>query len=300
MRIAFGRIVREPLVHFVVAGIVLVGLYSAIRGPADGPLDDRTISVDRNALLTYMQYRANAFEPDTFGSVLDSMSDDELSKLIDAYVREEIKFREARALGLMSGDYVIRQRMVQKIDFLFGDLAAAGVDDDEADLRSYFEAHKDDYAIEGSVTFTHVFLDADRRGTEQAHADAQALALELNAAGAEFSDAAGFGDRFPYLRNYVDRTSSFVESHFGSEFATAIMALPVEPQTWQGPIRSAYGEHLALITRRTERRIPPFEQVRDLVREDFVRARTATEQERMVDGLRSRYRVEIGDVREHR
>ena len=297
MRITIGRIAREPLVHFAVAGIVLAGAYAAIRGPDRGAADERTIVVDRAALLNYMQYRANAFDPAAAGSVLDAMNDDDLHKLIDAYVREEIKFREARSLGLMADDYVIRQRMVQKADFLFADLAQTAVGEDEQALQAYFETHRDDYAVAGSVTFTHVFFDADNRGSEAARADAKALARELNESGAGFEDATRFGDRFPYLRNYVDRTPGFVESHFGAGFAAALDELPVDPNTWQGPIGSAYGEHLVLITRRSDRRIPPFAEVRDRVQQDFVRAQTAAGEQKILDGLRSGYQIEIDDVR---
>src|SRR5690606_37816055 len=168
------RLLREPLVHFLVAGAVLFAAYALVRGPGAAPADERTIVVDRRTLLTFMQYRSNAFEPSTFEASLDAMSDDERRRLIEAYVDEEILYREAKALGLSESDYVIRQRLIQKLGFLLGDIADASLAIGAAELQAYFDTHREAYAIEPAVTFTHVFFDADRRGAEGALAAARA------------------------------------------------------------------------------------------------------------------------------
>jgi len=288
-------LLREPLVHFFAAGGALFLAYLLVNGNDAAP-DASTIVVDRRSLLAFMQYRANAFEPGVFATALDTMSDAEREALIDAYVDDEIMFREAEALGLGDSDYVIRQRMIQKADFLLGDVAAASIDMDDAALRTYFEQNKDAYAIAPAVTFTHVFFDADRRGAEGARAAATEAAHALTAAGARFEDATGKGDRFPFLTNYVERTPDYVASHFGSGFAAALLALTPSPAAWQGPIRSAYGEHIVLLTAHTAARHPDFESVRGAVERDYIDAQSRDERARMLDGLRSRYRVAVQDL----
>jgi hypothetical protein len=297
MTAAYRRLLREPLVHFLAAGAVLFTAYALVRGPAAAPADETTIVVDRRALLTYMQYRANAFEPDTFAAALDAMSAAELQQFIDAYVDEEILYREAKSLGLAESDFVIRQRMIQKIDFLLGDIAGAGTDLDESELLAYFNAHKDAYAIEPAVTFAHVFFDADRRGAETALTDALEAVRTLNASGAEFNDAPRYGDRFPFLTNYVERTFDFVASHFGTEFAAELANMSPSVSIWQGPIRSAYGQHVVLLTQRTQRRFPTLDEVRDGIERDYLDERAAADRANMIANLRQRYSVEIGDLR---
>lgn len=294
MRVTLGRAVREPLVHFVAAGFALYAAFAVVRGP-DLPQDDSSIVVDRETLLTYMQYRANAFEPETFAIALDSMPEAELAALIDAYVEEEALYREAKSLGLEASDYVIRQRMIQKIEFLLGDVAVAGTTVDESALEDYFETNRDLYAIEPSVTFTHVFFDGSRHGGSTEAAAWQAVA-ELNAARAAFNDAAGRGDGFLFLKNYVDRTFDYVASHFGADFAAALAELPASDD-WQGPLRSAYGYHAVLLTRRTERSYPALEDVRGHVERDYLRNLTDESVEEMTRSIVSRYEVEVADVR---
>lgn len=291
---------REPIVHFLLAGAVLFTLYTLIRGPAPAPADARTIIVDRPTLLRYLQYQANAFEPKTFATALDVLSPTELQRLIDAYVEDEIKLREAESLGLAESDFVIRQRMIQKIDFLLGDVATDSVTIDEQELGAYFETHIERYAIEPTVTFTHVFFDLDRRGVEQAAADAAEAIETLNRAATGFNDTTVDGDRFPFLRNYVERTLDYVASHFGTEFAAALGALSPSASNWQGPIRSAYGQHAVLITQRTPKTYPTLDEVRTLVERDLIDARAANERKRIVAELRQRYRVEVLDLRAER
>jgi parvulin-like peptidyl-prolyl isomerase len=291
------RLLREPLVHFVLAGAVLFAAFALVRGPRPSAADDSTIVVDRRALLTYMQYRANAFDAATFEAALDAMSEQDLAQLIDDYVEEEALYREAKTLGLDGSDYVIRQRMIQKIKFLLGDAAAPDAKVEASALNEYFAAHKREYAIEPSVTFTHVFFDAERRGgDEHARADAERAVHELNAAHAQFNDAPGHGDRFPFLKNYVDRTFDYVASQFGQEFAAELATLK-PGEVWQGPLRSAYGEHAVLLTRRTELRLPALDEIRDRVEGDYLRERADAELKKLTETVRDRYRVEILDVR---
>jgi parvulin-like peptidyl-prolyl isomerase len=291
------RLLREPLVHFVVAGAVLFAVFTLLRGPRPSAADDSTIVVDRRALLTYMQYRANAFDAATFEAALDAMSEQDLTRLIDEYVEEEALYREAKTLGLDGSDYVIRQRMIQKIKFLLGDAAAPDAKIDESALDEYFAAHEQEYAVAPSVTFTHVFFDAERRGGDDpARADAEHAVHELNATHAEFNDAPGRGDRFPFLKNYVDRTFDYVASQFGQEFAAALASL--EPgDVWQGPLRSAYGEHAVLLTRRTQQRYPTLDEIRDRVEGDYLRERADAELEKLTRTVRDHYHVEVLDVR---
>ena len=293
-----SRLLREPLVHFVLAGAVLFAAFRLANGPPT-PVDTHTIVVDRRALLAFMQYRANAFEPGTFGAALDALSDRDLQQLVDDYVDEEALYREAESLGLERNDYTMRQRMVQKIKFLLSDDANADNRDsraDEDDLRQYFAAHKDAYAIAPAVTFTHVFFDATRRGAEAAKADAVRALHELNETQAQFNDAPKRGDRFAFATNYVDRTFDYIAGQFGEEFAGALAKLAPSDR-WQGPVASVYGEHVVLVTQRTELRYPKLDEVREQVEADYLRDRTAARLAKNVAAVRKRYRVEVLPLR---
>jgi hypothetical protein len=207
-------LLKEPLAHFLAAGLGLFALFGIVN--RDEPSDDaNVITVDEDALLTFVQYRIKAFNPELARKKLDSLSDEELARLIDDYVREEVLHREALALGLAEDDYVIRRRLVQKLEFITEGFAEASVAPDEASLQRYFDAHKSDYYVDPFVTFTHVFFETEDRPRAEVRAEAEKMLVELNRRSTPFSDAPKHGDRFLYHVNYVERTPEYVASHFG-------------------------------------------------------------------------------------
>jgi hypothetical protein len=285
------RILRDPLVHFLAAGAMLFALYAWL-GPQDyGGGDQRTIVVDKPTLVTYMQYQQQAFQPGYFNKAFDAMSSTDRRKLIDSYVREEAMTREARAMGLGSADYVIRRRLVQKMNFLMDGAAQDRPPPTEAELKAYFKENADNYRTAESLTFTHVFVD-----NEVEHGDREKLAerlkAELNARHAQFNDAPQYGDRVPFLQNYVGRTPQFVANQFGQGFADALEKL--EPSDrWQGPIKSEYGWHDVLFIKHEPASLPPFDEVKQQVENDYNNDQMAAFRKQATDDLLKHYKVRL-------
>ena len=271
------KVLRDPLVHFLVLGLALFALFAWVTRD-DTSSDARVIEVDRAALLTHIQYHARAFSPEAASAHLDGMSDGELDRLIDAFVREEALYREALALGMDRTDHVIKHRLVQSIEFITDDLALRTTQVSDDELETYFEANRARYRIEPTVTFTHVFFNSERHGVEEARNLANDKLAELNRDRVPFTDAPGHGDRFLYLVNYVERTEDLVGSHFGDEMASAVFALVADDANWVGPLASRYGQHLVLLTGKTEERDPELPEVEARVRADA--EREAAEQRR--------------------
>ncbi|HSM29647.1 MAG TPA: peptidylprolyl isomerase [Woeseiaceae bacterium] len=290
------RLLREPLVHFLAIGLGLFVLFDLVA-PEDAGLDEKTIVVDRPALLTFIQFRSKAFNPDAAAARLDALSDQELERLVDDYVREEALYREALALGMDQNDYVIKQRLIQSLQFITNGFVSAAVDISDEDIAEYYAANRDDYYVDPYVTFTHVYFSSDRHGREQARQLAQAKLAELNSEGVPFSESTRHGDRFLYNVNYVERTEDFVGSHFGRSMASELFALEADDGRWHGPLESAYGFHLVMVTRRTEGAYPPLEEIADSVREDALRIKLDKQNERAVQAIVDTYDIRMGDVR---
>ena len=106
---------REPLVHFVVLGGLLFGLYAWLQHGASGRGDNAAgpvrISANAIAQLAEVWRRQQGREP----------TSEELRALAAGYLREELLGREARALGLDQNDLVIRRRLAQKVEFIVQD-----------------------------------------------------------------------------------------------------------------------------------------------------------------------------------
>lgn len=282
------RGLREPLLHFLVAGVAIYVAW-AQWGPSTA--DSRRIVVDRGALLRFMQYRSQAFEPGTFAARFDAMAEGERRQLIADFVREESLYREALALGLERGDYVMRQRLVQKMNFLLESPDAA--EPSEAELQRYLGQHAALYRVAQSWTFTHVFVDSVRHPGDEAQQLARSLLLRLNRQRAGFNDAPSYSERYPFLQNYVERTGDYIESHFGKDFTSALQGLPVDPAQWRGPLRSDHGWHLVLVTGHAPQREPQLAEIRAQVRDDFRRDAAAARQEEAVRDVMARYEVDV-------
>jgi len=291
------RFLKEPLVHFLAAGLGLFVLFGIVN--RDEPdADPNVVTVDHDALLTFVQYRIKAFNPTLAEEKLSSLSDDELQRLIDDYVREEVLHREAVALGLGEDDYIIRRRLVQKLEFITEGFAEAGAKVDQSALRRYFDANKADYYVEPFVTFTHVFFETEDRPREQAHTAAEMKLVELNRNGVHFADAPQHGDRFLYHVNYVERTPEYVASHFGVPMAKAVFELEPNDFVWRGPFDSPYGVHLVLLTTNEPGRDPELAELEGRVREDARRAMIREETEAAIDDIVETYDVRIVYARE--
>ena len=66
------KLLKEPLLHFLLAGLGLFILFGIVGSDEDS-YDDKVIIVDRDALLTFAQFRARAFDPGRAGTFLDNL-----------------------------------------------------------------------------------------------------------------------------------------------------------------------------------------------------------------------------------
>src|SRR5271165_5837403 len=108
------RLLREPLVHFLILGAALFLASSLMNNHASGDTKKIIISKGQIEHLEDSFVRANQRQP----------SDQELDGLIQDYVRGEVYYREALALGLDREDAPIRQRLRTKMEFISEDIAA--------------------------------------------------------------------------------------------------------------------------------------------------------------------------------
>jgi len=121
---------------------------------------------------------------------------------------------------------------------------------------------------------------------------AEQLKKQLNSTHVAFNDAPGYGDRFPFLQNYVERTFDYIASHFGKEFAAEIQRSTPAKTQWVGPFHSEHGYHLVLITPRSEGRLPQLSEIHSRVEEDWVRDRTERARSQALKELAGHYIIE--------
>jgi peptidyl-prolyl cis-trans isomerase C len=208
---------------------------------------------------------------------------EELGRLVEDFVREEVLYREALALGLDLDDLVVRRRLVQKMEVLaFAGSARPG----DAGVMGYFLAHREDYRLPETISFAHAFFGAAARG-DRAAADARAALAGLRRAGA--ADAAGAGDLPVAASPVTAATRRQVGDRFGAQFADAVFALT--PGAWAGPVASAHGQHLVLVTGHAAARLPELAEVSGRVAADMDAERRAGSVDAMYARLRRGYDI---------
>lgn len=274
------RFLKEPLLHFLLIGALLFGLHAYVEAAQTSEHPD-VISVspqmiDRLSTTWQRQWRRQP-------------TAQELQNLIAADVQEEVLYREALAMGLDQGDAIIRRWLVQKMDFLSRDMIPPLEPTDE-EIQTFFQDHRADYVEPAQISFTHVFLDEDRR-QGQAETEAAVLLRQLQTQAVD--RAPSLGDRFMLNYDYTQLEPLEVRQYFGAAFADQLFQL--EPGTWQGPIRSGYGVHLVRITDRQEERLPDLAQVYDSVKQALMDQQREGLNQAFYDQLMEQYTVEIND-----
>ena len=229
------RLVREPLVHFVVLGALMFGAYAWLnRGASPRP--------EIEAVTVRITTKEVAWLADTWVRQRQRPpTQEELRSLVRESLREELLSREARAMGLDENDLIVRRRLAQKLEFLVQDTSRLAEPTDE-DLRRFYEANPDRFQTRPKVSFTQVYFSRERR--KDAAADAKAALAELSHS-PPTARPSDLGDHLldPEM---LDADAQTVSGQFGKEFARAVFALP--PGAWHGPIESGYGLHLVRVS----------------------------------------------------
>jgi hypothetical protein len=270
----FSRILREPLVHFVILGLVLFAAGEIYRSQTN---TYRIVVTEPHVRQLANDYALQ------FGTQPDPAT---LEALIRRDVHDEVLLRQGLALKLDRDDEIVRRRVVQKMQFLLQDLNPPA-EPTEAELQAYFRAHAARYVQPPHATFTHIYF-SPANGDDTA-ARARALAT-LRSMPAGATRAPQRGDPFPDLYDFSAYEPEQVQRLFGqTPFADAVFSAPVGH--WAGPFRSGYGWHLIYVVARQAPTLPPLSAVRDTVRTDYLQDAQDASNRRTYDRLASRFTV---------
>ena len=273
------KIFKEPLVHFllIAAGIFLISeLFSGVNSSESSQQDE--------ILITQAQIKmiSKGFEK----TWQRTPSKQELETAIEVYIREEVFYREALAMGLDRNDGIVRRRLSQKIQFLTEDLASLEKPEDEV-LNAFLTTHADDYLRPARFSFKQVFLNTSKRGAS-AQTDAANLLKQLNV---NDINAADLGDSLMVAHQFADVAEHDVSRSLGDDFLKAITTTP--KGSWQGPVKSGFGLHLVRIDNREQQMQAELSEVRDAVLRDWKSEKLKLTNEAVYNSMRSQYKISV-------
>jgi hypothetical protein len=273
------RLLYEPLFHFLLIGAMLFGLYGLTSSghPASAPAKEIRLSLSEIAQLTQLFQSQWRRLP----------TPQELQRLVENKVQQEVLYREALAMGLDKDDEIVKRRMAQKMQFLAEDVAAAR-EPTTAELKTWFEKNSAKFGQAPRLSLRHLYFSPDRRGA-RARDDAQQALAKLNGQPVNAAVASSLADPFMFQEYYRDRAPEFLAKEMGPQFATAVTRLT--PGSWQGPIESGFGWHLVFVDTVIAGRVPAFEEVEADVRAAWLGEQKALAWAKSYEKMRASYTV---------
>lgn len=312
-------VLRAPALHFLVIGGLLFLASSLRAAPKPTLLREPVVISAARVEEIREDYRR------TLGALPTSR---ELDALIEKEAEDEMLYREALLLGLDRGDPAVEWRVIEKMEFLYGERPGGQV---EA-LRRGLELglQRDDVVVRsGLVTKMRLLAKGASRvdeprgaelerelgaylerhgddyvrpglwtfthvflaGSAGREAEATALRARLITQATLPGDAPKHGDPFVAGGELRATTEAGMTKVFGEDFARTVTAL--EPLTWSEPIRSPYGVHLVWVAEKVAPRMAALEEVRSQVLHAYRAERQREYLETLIAGVRNAYEVRL-------
>jgi len=245
-RLNVRGLAREPLLHFLAIGLALFLLYGHV---SPGDSGSRRIVISQSQLDDMVrQYQSTWTRSPTSA---------ETRRLIDAYVHDEIVYREGLSMGLDKDDDVIKRRIRQKYELIAEEDKRS--EPTEADLAAYLKEHPAQFIRPAIVTFDQVYFDPAITSPEAVSAIKAALQKGAN--------PAILGQPSMLPRHIVNGEIDLVARDFGDDFGKQVAKAPVG--VWVGPLISGVGVHLVRVSARAPPDLPPLSQIRASVEREW-------------------------------
>ena len=255
-------LLREPLSIFALVGALLFGVYVSLDERASPPV---TLTAETRTALV------GAFEQLTGRTA----TPEEIRRIEQDYVADELLFRDAVAQGLHLTSRDIRAELIAEMR-----LSIAGLlpDPDDEALVNHYAENLEHYYAEPASSFRQVYF--------QAPLEEPAQVLARLREGEEIA-----GDYFGQGSEFRAYGRSMLRSLFGEAFLRALDELPLGE--WHGPIESTRGWHFVQAGERLPAHRLPFEQVRSQVEQDYLRTLIQQAVDTRVAEIAAQYGVEI-------
>ena len=277
------RWLREPLLHFLLLGLVLFAAYAYMQRGRGGVESSKQIALSLDDLRTMDMYFESQWHRQPTPAEFQAMVEDK--------VREEVLYREALAMGLDKDDTIVKRRMAQKMQFLAEDVAAAH-EPSTAELKAWFEKNSGKFALPSRYSFRHLYFSPDKRG-KNAQDDAAKALTKIGGQPEDSKLAVSLADPFMFQDYYGDRAPDALAKEFGPQFVVALEK--VKPGSWQGPIESGYGWHLVYIDTVIPGRVPAFEEMEPDVKTAWLAEQKQQAWQKAYTTMRAKYTVMLPD-----
>ena len=204
-------------------------------------------------------------------------SDEEIVRIINNLVNEEILYREALKLELDKNDRIIKRRLAQKVEFLKQD----DIQPSPADLENFYVENKSKYMVEDLFTFSHHFFSAQ----DNSDIRAKESLIKISNGFAVDSDPFILGNDLNLM------SKSDLQQNFGVSFYESLTL--INENQWSEPISSDYGLHIVFIKKKIDGYVPRLNQIYQKVYSDYLIMKRRENVINFLDKIKQEYEVII-------
>ncbi|MDX1331519.1 MAG: peptidylprolyl isomerase [Robiginitalea sp.] len=161
---------------------------------------------------------------------------EELSGVLQNYVREEVLYQEALKQGLDKTNAAVKRALINQMDLL-AEGQGEQVEIRDEDILAYYNLRREQFMSPAVFSFRQVYF-----GQEAAEESLLTLKSRWNANGIGFDQARSAGTPTMLPALVENRTAPQVDREFGEGFSTRVGDL--QQGIWDGPVASTFGWHL--------------------------------------------------------
>ncbi|MDJ0790064.1 MAG: peptidyl-prolyl cis-trans isomerase [Myxococcota bacterium] len=287
---------RSPTSLLALAAGAAVGLALAAASllgtdPARRSLPDSAVARVNDTWITEDEYRrlVAGLESDTRAPA----GDDAKQRVLDRLIEEELLVQRGLELGLAQNDRRVRgdiaQAMIRSV--------VVEVEDDEPServLRAFHEEQQGFFTQPGRLHLRQVFWKVPRGEVDAVLARAAAARARLEAGDDFDAVRAEAGDAPIFELPDAPLPAAKIREYLGPTALREAMALGTGERS--RPFRSGTGVHVLELVDREPDRVPPFEEIAELVEQEWRRRAGDRALREYLDALRSRADVEVRET----
>jgi hypothetical protein len=270
-----NKLLREPLLHFILIGLGLFLLYGWVSDESKSQDTIYFDDYDMNNIIASWEMQWKRLP-----------TDEELKSLVEQNIRQEIFYQEALKMNLDHNDEIIKRRLAQKMNFLSNDLATLK-EPSEEELKEYYAENKEAYLLPPVYSFYQISFRSD--GRTNPRDDAEQLLKRIGERAPGSLKEEGDALPFPYFFEMTDGDE--LGRQLGMKFSKSIETLEISK--WAGPIRSGFGWHLVYVSTKTPARAPRFESIRKELKRDLEYEKQRKVNDQVYRELKNKYEIEF-------
>ncbi len=268
MKPSISLILKSPLLHFIILGVIAFLGYSWLKPPDREVINITTQTID--ALV--LQQESITQHP---------VTPEQRQSIVEGHIEDEVLLREAYKRSFHKNDYRVRKRL---LSLMRSSLSEVIPEPSFSQLRAFYDSNKDRYLTSPSRSFEQVYFSFTSTKLPE---DPKAFIRHLESG----TDVSDLGDFSLTGNRYTKASFQTVAGTFGKPFAEMVFNLPLDQ--WRGPVESFRGIHYVRVTAVHDPELPPFEQMESYLRTDYFLTKSRESQTGKIEELMQNYKIVV-------